>query len=229
VPIAEEIGLIGDIGRHVLSTACRHAAAIQQETPGFTMSINISARQLESGTLVDDVHEALAESGLSAELLILELTESTVVRNIPEATRQLARIRELGARIAIDDFGTGFSTVAALRDLPVDILKIGRSFIAGMHESPEGATLVHAIIEMGRSLNLWTVAEGVEEPGERDAPIADQCDAAQGYLFGRPVAGLHSVARGEVVTGYGTWPYAGARRARVDPRVRRPEAIVDTS
>jgi diguanylate cyclase (GGDEF)-like protein/PAS domain S-box-containing protein len=188
VPIAEEIGLIGEIGRHVLVTACCHAAALQGEQPGYTMSVNVSARQLESGTLVEEVEEALLESGLDPTLLILELTESTVVRNIPEATRQLAEIRAMGTRIAIDDFGTGFSSVSALRDLPIDILKIDRSFVAGMHESVEGTKLVHALIEMGRSLNLWTIAEGVEEAGERDALLAEQCDAAQGYLFGRPVA-----------------------------------------
>jgi diguanylate cyclase (GGDEF)-like protein/PAS domain S-box-containing protein len=188
VPIAEEIGLIGEIGRHVLLTACRHAAALQGEQPGYTMSVNVSARQLESGTLIEEVNASLLDSGLDPTLLILELTESTVVRNIPEATRQLAEIRTRGVRIAIDDFGTGFSSVTALRDLPIDILKIDRSFVAGMHESVEGTTLVHALIEMGKSLNLWTIAEGVEEPGERDALLAEQCDAAQGYLFGHPVA-----------------------------------------
>ena len=151
------------------------------------MSVNASARQLDADTLLDDVCFALDESGLPAELLIVEITETCLMRDAKGALVQLNALKALGVRIAIDDFGTGYSSLAYLQQFPVDSLKIDRSFIAGMGKSPEGDTLIHTLIQLGKALKLETLAEGIEEAEQLAQLRGEKCDVGQGYYFARPV------------------------------------------
>ena len=152
------------------------------------MSVNASARQLDADTLFDDVCFALGETGLPAGLLIVEITETCLMRDAKGALVQLNALKELGVRIAIDDFGTGYSSLAYLQQFPVDSLKIDRSFIAGMGKSPEGDTLIRTLIQLGKALKLETLAEGIEDEGQLAQLRGENCDVGQGYFFARPVA-----------------------------------------
>ena len=147
----------------------------------------MSAVQLEHDCVVEDVAHALGVAGLQPERLVLELTESSVVRDADRANAQLAALKRLGVRIAIDDFGTGYSSLSQLRNLPIDILKIDRSFINAMQTGPAARAVVQALIDMGSALNLETIAEGVEEPEQADALEDSSCTEAQGFLFARPL------------------------------------------
>ncbi len=187
IPVLEERGLIVDVGRWVLNEACHQAAAWQRQGHQTTVSVNVSMRQLESDRLVDDVRDALVTSSLDPSRLILEVTESTLMRDADATIDRLNRLKQLGVMMAIDDFGTGYSSLAYLRKFPVDVLKIDRSFVADMHRSPDAAALIHTLVELGRTLGLVTLAEGIEQQDQLEGLRGEQCDHGQGFIFSRPV------------------------------------------
>jgi EAL domain-containing protein (putative c-di-GMP-specific phosphodiesterase class I) len=187
IPLAEQTGLIIPMGRWVLQEACRQAAAWNADGHPLAMSVNVSARQLDTDVLVGDVAAALAASGIEPHMLTLEITESAIMADTSATVRHITRLKELGVRIAIDDFGTGYSSLAYLQQFPVDQLKIDRSFIAAMDDSPEAATLIRTLVQLGRALGIETLAEGIEEATQRDHLRAEHCNLGQGYLFARPL------------------------------------------
>jgi len=187
IPILEQIGYIGDVGRWVLHEACRQTAAWHSRGDLLDVSVNVSARQLEHDNIVDDVRAALRLSGLPATALVIEVTESALMRNVDEVATRLRAIKELGVRIAIDDFGTGYSSLAYLRQFPVDCLKIDRSFTSGVNTSPESEALVDTLVQLGKKLGLCTLAEGVETTDEMDTLREAHVDQAQGFLMAHPL------------------------------------------
>ena len=189
IPVAEQIGLIVELGRFVLGEACRAgvrlaAAAGMQPVP---VSVNVSARQIVDADFVRDVRSALEGAGLAAEHLTLELTESVLILEGERTDQVVAALRGLGVRLAIDDFGTGFSSLSYARRFPVSELKIDRSFIDGLGRSGEDAAIVTAAIAFARALHLTVTAEGVETTDQAIRLRALGCDRAQGYLFARPM------------------------------------------
>ncbi len=186
VPLAEETGLVGRLGSWVLRDACRQAVALQVRGP-VTMAVNVAAQQLAHPGFVQEVLAVLAETGLAPERLVVEITESVVMADLATVSPRLAALREHGIRVAIDDFGTGYSSLSYLSQLPVDVLKVDKSFIDHVTSGQDDASITHAIIAMSRDLHLTTVAEGVEEP-EQHAWLSEAgCDLGQGYLWSRPV------------------------------------------
>jgi Amt family ammonium transporter len=190
IAIAEETGLIVRIGRWVLREACRQAAQWQQQFPGadeMTMSVNISARQLKEPSLVDDVRAVLADTGLDPRTLMLEITESSML-DLDAVRRPLDELKALGVGLALDDFGTGYSSLSYLRRFPVDTIKIDKSFVDGLVDSPaEGPALLRAIARLGPALGLRVVAEGAEQQQQLADLMAAGCDAAQGFILARPM------------------------------------------
>jgi len=188
IGLAEDAGLIVPIGRWVLGEACRQAAEWRAAGREIGMSVNVSGRQLDDERIVDDVAHALAESGLDGGALTLEVTESVLMRDADATARRLRALKELGVRIAVDDFGTGYSSMAYLRQFPVDALKIDRSFISAISESKESEALVHTLVALGKTLDLETLGEGIEQPAQLRNLQAEQCDSGQGFLFAHPLA-----------------------------------------
>jgi len=188
LPLLEESGLIIPLGRWVIQEACRQGAALHGKGYLISMSVNLSARQLESENLVDDVREALATSGFEPTALVLEITETTIMSDTALMVDRLIALKGLGVRIAIDDFGTGYSSLAYLRQFPVDILKIDRSFISSLATTRDSSMLIHTLVQFGKTLGLETIAEGIEEEGQMDPLLAEQCDTGQGFLYGRPLS-----------------------------------------
>ncbi len=189
IPPAEEIGLILPLGAWVLQQACRQAQAWRETgLPLERMAVNVSGRQLLQGDLVADVQVALAESGLPPGCLELEITESVALEGSPAVREVLIALRGLGVSLAIDDFGAGHSSFNRLRDLPIQTLKVDRSFIAGLSQSTAGGlAIVQTIVELGRCLGLETIAEGVETEQQWELLNDMDCDKAQGFLFSRAV------------------------------------------
>ena len=187
IPELESSGLIIPVGTWVLNTACQQGARWQAQGHRFTVSVNVSILQLSRAEFVREVEEALALSGLSPSSLILEFTETTLMRNGPETIAQLETLKSLGVRLAVDDFGTGYSSLAYLRQFPMDVVKIDRAFVSGLCNSTEAAALVHALVQLGKALNLQTVAEGVEDDDQRVRLQNEDVDIGQGYLFSRPL------------------------------------------
>jgi diguanylate cyclase (GGDEF)-like protein len=187
VPALERSGLIIPVGAWVLEEACRQGALWHAKGHHFTISVNVSAKQLEQDRIVDDVKVALLASGLDPNLLILELTETTLMNDVDQAIGRLRRLKRLGVRLAIDDFGTGYSSLSYLRKFPIDILKIDRSFVSGILDSVEAAALVHTLVELGKILKLETIAEGVEDDDQRRYLQREDVDTGQGFLFSRPL------------------------------------------
>jgi diguanylate cyclase (GGDEF)-like protein/PAS domain S-box-containing protein len=188
ITVAEESGLIVPIGRWVLTEACRQVARWQRETgTPLRLSVNISARQLQAPRLAEHVAKTLRSTGLRPSDLVLEITESMLVDDADRTIAKLHLLREIGVRLAIDDFGTGYSSLNYLRRLPVDILKIDRSFVMGIGSEAELTSLTTAIVGIGRDLGLETVAEGIEEVEQLDALRAMGCSFGQGYLYARPL------------------------------------------
>ncbi len=187
IPLLEETGLITDVGRWVLHEACRQGAEWHQAGYQIVMAVNVSARQLDSDQLIVDIEEALGEGGLEPSTLTIEITETTLMRNVVETARRLAAIKELGVRIAIDDFGTGYSSLAHLQQFPVDALKIDRSFISGLKHNKEGETLIRTLVQLGKALSIETFAEGIEQHQELSLLRDEDCDNGQGFLFSRPL------------------------------------------
>ncbi len=187
IPVLEDSGMIVDVGRWVLEEACRQGAAWHDLGYSLDVSVNVSARQLETDQVVDDVRAALAASGFDPKFLILEITETSIMRDTAAAIPRLAALRATGIRIAIDDFGTGYSSLAYLQQFPVDTLKIDRSFIASMASSPESGVLIRTLVQLGKTLGLETLAEGIEESEQYSQLEREQCDSGQGYLYARPL------------------------------------------
>jgi diguanylate cyclase (GGDEF)-like protein len=187
IPLLEESGQIIEVGRWVLHEVCAQATRWQRLGHRITVSANVSMRQLESDRLVGDVEEALLRSRLDPRWLTLEITESTLMRDARVTVSRLQHLKEVGVNIAIDDFGTGYSSLAYLRQFPVDILKIDRSFVSDMNQSPDAQALIHTLVELGRTLGLVTLAEGIELGSQLEGLRAERCDTGQGYLFSRPV------------------------------------------
>jgi diguanylate cyclase (GGDEF)-like protein len=187
IPLAEETGLITEIGKWVLLHACTQGAAWRAAGYAIGMAVNVSGRQLDSDQLVADIEGALSSSGLEPGALTIEITETTLMRNVEETARRLAAVKQLGVRIAIDDFGTGYSSLAHLQRFPVDALKIDRSFIAGLTENKEGETLIHTLVQLGKALSIETLAEGIEQQHQLSKLRHEDCDSGQGFLFARPL------------------------------------------
>jgi diguanylate cyclase (GGDEF)-like protein/PAS domain S-box-containing protein len=183
IPVAEETGLIVPIGARVLTLAARQAASWGD---GVSIAVNLSAVQFADGKLVDTVRTALRISGLAPHLLELEITESVLLRDSDATLAVLHDLRDLGVRIAMDDFGTGYSSLRYLRSFPFDKIKIDRSFVQEMLSNEESATIVAAVIGIGRRLGITTIAEGVETEAQMTRLREEGCDMVQGFLIGRP-------------------------------------------
>jgi diguanylate cyclase (GGDEF)-like protein len=187
IPLLEETGMIVEIGQWVLGEACRQAAEWRAAGYPIGMSVNASAKQLDTDEFVENVSQALLRSGLDAGALTIEITETTLMRNAEETALRLAAVKELGVRIAIDDFGTGYSSLAHLQKFPVDALKIDRTFIARLTQDPEGETLIRTLVQLGKALSIETLAEGIEQTQELALLQDEHCDSGQGFLFARPL------------------------------------------
>jgi diguanylate cyclase (GGDEF)-like protein/PAS domain S-box-containing protein len=184
IPIAEESGLIHSIGEWILREACREAASWPD---ALHIAINLSPIQFRHGDLAGLVHQVLLETGLAPGRLELEITESVLVDDLPRALSILRRLKALGVRIAMDDFGTGYSSLSNLQAFPFDKIKIDRSFISNLERNAQAATIVRAVIALGRGLNLPVTAEGVETQAQLQFLSNEACSEVQGYLLGRPL------------------------------------------
>ena len=187
IPSLESTGLIVPVGRWVMGEACRQGAAWQEVGHLLTMSVNLSAHQLEDGQLLVDVRQALESSGFAPDRLVLELTETILMHDVPSTIDQLAHLKSIGVRISIDDFGTGYSSFAYLRKFPIDILKIDQAFVSSIADTWESAAIVHTLVQLGKVLGLEIVAEGIETEDQRARLRAEEVDLGQGYLFARPL------------------------------------------
>jgi len=200
------------IGRFVLRAASTAAARWHADGHLVGVTVNVAGRQLDEPGFADDVGEALAASGLPAPFLTLEVTETQLLRDIDATSARLAVLRGLGVRVAIDDFGTGLSSLDHLRRLSVNSIKVDRSFVSVLGRSAEGASLVHSFIEMGKSLGLETLAEGIEEQSQLAELLKDRCDEGQGFLLARPLeeaeVGSFLAASGDFMVSAEPWPRA---------------------
>jgi diguanylate cyclase (GGDEF)-like protein len=187
VPIAETNGLIVPIGRWVLQQACIQAARWHEQGHPLAISVNVSGRQLDHDELIDDVQHALDTAGLDPSALTLEITETALMKDPHAAAERLNTLKALGVRIAIDDFGTGYSSLSYLRQFSVDAIKIDRSFINTISTSTESAALIHTLVQLGKSLGLQTLGEGIEHETQLHHLQAEQCDQGQGFLYARPL------------------------------------------
>ncbi len=188
IQVAEECGQIVKLGRWVLKQACLDLCAWRKSIAGgagLRLAVNISGRHLQHGELVDDVAQALQESGLEPGNLVIELTESTTMYNTDANLERFQHLKALGVRLAIDDFGTGYSSLSYLHRFPIDILKIDRSFVSRLTNSDNGPELARAVITLGETLGLDTVAEGIELEPQVAALLALGCVAGQGFLFAK--------------------------------------------
>lgn len=189
IPLAEESGFIVALGRWVLEQACLQLKVWQHELdePNLGVSVNLSARQITDRELVSAVGKAVDAAGIDATALTLELTESTLMENLDRSARTLGDLQATGVHIAIDDFGTGYSSLGYLKALPIDTLKVDRSFVVNLGVDPYDSAIVTAITQLGSTLGLRVVAEGVETDAQLTEVRAHGCDFAQGYLFARPM------------------------------------------
>jgi diguanylate cyclase (GGDEF)-like protein/PAS domain S-box-containing protein len=206
IPLAEQTGLIIPIGEWVIEEACRQLAA--WDAPELTMAVNVSPRQLASTHLLPAVSRALDGAGLAPERLCLEITESAVIADPDTALGQLRSLKEIGVRLAVDDFGIGYSSLANLRELlPVDVLKIDKSFVDGLNSNKDDTVIVESVVGLARSLGLSAVAEGVETSAQAEALAEMDCAQAQGYHYARPQTAsalaqlLRADALGELAAG----------------------------
>ncbi len=190
VPLAEETGLIVPIGLWVLHEACRRAGgwnADRRGQPPLTMSVNLSARQLQQPDLPGVVAQILLETGLDPACLVLEITESLLLHDTDATMTRLQQLKALGLRMAIDDFGTGYSSLAYLRRFPIDIIKIDKSFVEEIADGPDASALARAIVQLGQTLRLVTVAEGIEAADQLAELRSSGCQLGQGYYFAKPL------------------------------------------
>jgi diguanylate cyclase (GGDEF)-like protein len=195
IPIAEDTGLIVPLGEWVLEAACRQARQWHaQGFPGLRVAVNLSVVQLRESDLAQRFAAILARTGLDPRFLELEITEALVARNDQNTREQLARLREMGVQLAIDDFGTGYSSLAYLTRLPIDCLKIDRSFVNDLQPGSNTEAVVRAILAIARSLHLRVVAEGVETDAQRELLVALGAQEMQGFLFSRPLPDVEATA-----------------------------------
>ena len=209
IELAEDAGLIGAIGLRVLDSALAQMARWEREGLRLPrVSVNVSARQLDAGDLVEHVQSALRRHGLEAACLELEVTERLLSGDLDRVRTQLQQLREMGVAIAMDDFGTGYSSMAQLRVLPIDVMKIDRTFVRDLETDASAIAIARAIVALGKSLSLTLVAEGIETDGQAGLLRAMACDEFQGFLYGRPMpaasfasmlASRRSTTRGDVV------------------------------
>ena len=189
LPMAEETGLIGEVGANVLRASLAQLGRWQTSVPSLanvTLAVNVSVRQLVDARFNDVVREALAETGVRADSLWLEITETALMSDVKAATIALRNLRSLGLHLSVDDFGTGYSSLTYLKRFPVEAIKVDRTFVKGLGIDAEDTTIVEAVVNLGKSLGLAVVAEGVETPLQLSRLREMGCDRAQGYLFGRP-------------------------------------------
>ncbi len=190
IPLAEETGLIVTVGRWVMREAARYAVELQNRypmDPPLRMAVNLSARQLNRPEIVEEVSEILLLSGLRADTLVLEITESVMMQDMELSIERLTALKELGVQLAVDDFGTGYSSLNYIRRFPVDILKVDKSFVDGVSEGGEASALTAAVIELAGILNLKPVAEGIERADQLQRLLELRCDLGQGYFFAKPL------------------------------------------
>lgn len=192
IPIAEETGLIVEIGEWVLRRACREAASWNEP---YCVAVNVAAGQLLQPDLPKIVHEALVDAGLSPSRLEIEITESGIIADQQHALHVIRQLKSLGIRIAMDDFGTGYSSLATLKNFPFDKIKIDRTFVEQVNENPQAAAIVKATIILGNSLNIPVLAEGVETDQHIAFLSAEGCAELQGFYFGRPTPGKDLAAK----------------------------------
>jgi diguanylate cyclase (GGDEF)-like protein len=249
ISLAEETGLIIPLGTWVLRDACRRVIPWQRSRPAdrpLTVRVNVSARQLAQDSLRDTVAEIIEETGIEPSLLCLEVTESVLIEDPEESIRTLTELKQLGVKIAIDDFGTGYSSLEYLRRMPVDCVKVDRSFVRGLPDNEEDVAIVNAVIELGHALKLSVTAEGVETREQFGNLQAAGCDTAQGFLFFRPeppeeiaklFAGAHAAAKAgivcvnapvEVVDGAGPIELAPVHATRAQRRLIPPPGTPGT-
>jgi EAL domain-containing protein (putative c-di-GMP-specific phosphodiesterase class I) len=191
VQLAEETGLVGELGRQVLVAACLQTREWQIEHPDIpplSISVNVSPRQLQNDELVECVAATLATTGLPPSSLVLEITETVMMHDTGVTITRLEALKALGVRLAVDDFGTGYSSLSYLQRFPVDILKIDRAFVSTLGLESSTVSLAPAIVSLARTLHLEVVAEGVETDVQGDILAALGCDFAQGYYFARPAS-----------------------------------------
>jgi EAL domain-containing protein (putative c-di-GMP-specific phosphodiesterase class I) len=188
IPLLEETKMIVEVGRWVLREACTRAVEWGLAERGMYVSVNVSARQLDDANFPRDVEAILRETGAKPEMVVLEVTETAIMRDAAATALHLAEIKRLGVSLAIDDFGTGYSSLGYLRQFPLDILKIDRSFVASMTDSKESAALLRTLVQLGKHLGLKTLAEGVEQYEQFCQLQDEECDSAQGYMFARPLS-----------------------------------------
>jgi EAL domain-containing protein (putative c-di-GMP-specific phosphodiesterase class I) len=187
IPILEENGLIVQVGEWVLREACEQAARWRTRSGRpWSISVNVSPRQLRDPGFLEQVRQALAAAALPPSALILEITEGVMVTEVKQTIDKLNTLRDLGVRMAVDDFGTGYSSLRYLQILPVNSVKLDRSFIAEIQDGPRQAALAEAIVKVGQALHLTVVAEGIETAEQLDCLRAMNCEYGQGYYFARP-------------------------------------------
>lgn len=209
IPLAEETGLITNLGQWMLESICEHLAQHHEFLSACGIqgiAVNLSGRQFYSRNLLGDIKRAIEISGVSPEKLEFELTESVIMGDTQSAVEVMRKIRDLGCRLAIDDFGTGYSSLAYLKRFPLNALKVDQSFVEDIPSDDHGSEIATAIIAMAHKLKLMVVAEGVETEAQRDFLVAQGCDLLQGYLFGRPIDIGEYVAKGQSLVQPGASP-----------------------
>lgn len=186
--VAEQSGALERIGDWILRSAIEQAGELRRAGHGLRVGVNVTAEQFAQPTLVDVLDSLLRTQRVAPRQIAIEITEQTLMRDVPQVAENLARIRRLGVHLAVDDFGTGYSSLSYLQRFPVDVLKIDKSFVSGLGEGTEAGALTRAIVEMAHCLGLVAVAEGVETEGQRRELVEMGCDFAQGYHFAPPAA-----------------------------------------
>jgi EAL domain-containing protein (putative c-di-GMP-specific phosphodiesterase class I) len=197
IPLAEETGLIVEIGRQVLHESCRQFMdwrRSRESVKDMFLSVNLSVRQFILPDIVDQIRTILFDTGFPGENLKLEITESVILDNTSAASEKLYALRSLGAQLSIDDFGTGYSSLSYLHQFPFDNLKIDRSFVSRMVDAPERAAIVRTIVHLARSLSMDAVAEGIETQAQLAGLHAMGCRYGQGFLFSKPVPAVEAEA-----------------------------------
>lgn len=189
IPVAEDIGVIVDIGRWVLETACLQLKAWEREPAlsHLVIAVNVSAKDFRQEGYVDVVRQVLERTGARAQQIKIELTESVLAVDVDDVVAKMLRLKALGLSFSLDDFGTGFSSLSYLQRMPLDQLKIDKSFVRDVTTNTNDASIVRAVIALGQGLGISVIAEGVETPAQRDFLSSHGCEHFQGYLYGRPL------------------------------------------
>ena len=189
IPLAEDTGMIVPLGEFVLRAACRFGNSLRRKADGeLRLAVNISVHQLMQDDFIQRLQRILREENYPPELLELEITESILMESLEENVKKLKQLRQMGMHISLDDFGTGYSSLTYLSRLPIDVLKIDKSFVQEVGITEHGAAIIGTIIELAHQINMAVVAEGVETLGQLDSMRELNCDYLQGYLVSRPLS-----------------------------------------